>query len=59
MSSPGRDRINVRTTPAFRARLERLAEERNTTLSGAIKSAVLETTKGDGGILSERRFWSC
>ena len=42
------DRVHIRTTPAFRARLERLAQQRHTSMSAVIKSAVMEWTAQDG-----------
>ena len=35
------DRLHIRTTSAFRARLETLAQERHTTMSGVIKGLVM------------------
>jgi uncharacterized protein (DUF1778 family) len=55
VSSRSRDQINVRITPALRARLKRLAAERNTSISGAIKSAVLQATK-QGGVPDEQEI---
>jgi antitoxin component of RelBE/YafQ-DinJ toxin-antitoxin module len=49
-------RIELRVTPALRKRAEKLAEDRNTTLSGAIKSAVLEATKDDRGVPTEQEI---
>lgn len=46
------DRLEIRLTPALRKRLDDLAQNRNTTVSGAVKSAVLEATKV-GGVPTE------
>lgn len=42
------DRVHLRITPAFRVRLERLAQERHTSMSAVVRSAVMEVTKVDG-----------
>ena len=47
------ERVHIRITPMFRKRLERLAEERHTTMSAVIKSAVMQATS-QGGIPSEQ-----
>ena len=42
------DRVQIRTTPAFRMRLERLAQERHTSMSAVVRSAVMAwTAQGD------------
>ena len=46
-------RLHIRTTPQFRARLERLARERHTSMSAVIKSAVMQAT-AQSGIPDER-----
>ena len=43
-------------TPAMRLRLEQLAAERKTTLSGAVRSAVLEATATEHGIPSQEEL---
>ena len=53
MSSPDREQLNIRLTPALRKRLDEYAAERKTTISGAVKAAVLEATKSDRGVPSE------
>lgn len=49
-------RVEVRLSPPLRRRLEQLAEERNTSLSGAVRSAVLEATRADRGIPSKEEL---
>ena len=46
----------MRVSPAFKARIERLAEERGTSMAGAIRTAVIEATKGDGSIPDEQEL---
>jgi predicted transcriptional regulator len=48
------DEIHIRTPPAFRRRLEELATARKTTISEAIRSAVLQATVPERGIPSEQ-----
>jgi hypothetical protein len=57
MTSPrpgSRDQVNVRLTPVVRDRLERLARDHKTTVSGAMRIAVMQATKHPGGVPSER-----
>jgi hypothetical protein len=49
-------RVEIRVSPAMRRRLEQLAAERKTTLSGAIRSAVLEATAAERGIPSREEL---
>jgi hypothetical protein len=49
-------RLDMRVSPAFKRRIERLAEQRNTTMAGAVRVAVIEATKGDGGVPSEQEL---
>lgn len=47
-------RIEIKVTPAFRKQLEELAASRKTTLSGAIKSAVMEVAMPDGHVPTDQ-----
>src|SRR5690349_10748820 len=46
------DRLEIRLTPAERERFEQLARDRKTTITGAVKSAVLQAT-AQGGVPDE------
>src|SRR5262245_56477298 len=48
MAGQGNPKVEFRTTPVMRQRIERLARDHNTTLSGALKIAVMQATKGTG-----------
>jgi hypothetical protein len=48
------DRFHMRVTPLLKARIERMAQQRNTTMAAVVRTAVVEATKGERGIPDER-----